>query len=75
VTLLVLVPLALVFAWFCRFGGRRDAADEAPDPRPPARPVAPAPPRVDPIAVDIETPAWTALDDIQLDRLLKESSP
>jgi hypothetical protein len=67
--MLVMVPLVLAFAWMCRFGGRDNFRSTAAVARkaPPA-----VPPGDDLIAADT---AWTALDDIQLNRLLKESSP
>jgi hypothetical protein len=75
-TFLVLVPLALAFAWLCRLGVRRDlrAAEDraADDLRPPVRPVIA---EVVPVKVDDPRSTWTALDDIQLNRLLKDSSP
>jgi hypothetical protein len=68
-TMVVLVPLLLAFAWLCCFGARGFAHANG-QPSPPApRPVE------DLVGADTARPDWTALDDIQLDRLLKDSSP
>jgi hypothetical protein len=68
-TMLVLVPLLLAFVWLCRFGARGFADDD-----PPPSPAAPRP-ADDVIGDGTDVPDWTALDDIQLNRLLKDSSP